>query len=233
MDDTMKYDFEIKADMTLTDYLSSDLVAVGTVTIENFFAIHNVKVLSLGKEGEKKLRVVLPNRQNPKTGKWEDVFTIPANIQKQIEKAVTRDVSIKLGSLGSWVKDYLEVDVFLSRKEYWPTVGYATVKLEGAFEVNKVRIVDDQRGGLEVKYPYTKSGTGKYIKLFGGICEEHEQSMDHTIICKFNDVYMKERGEYYVPKQFPQEMSGPESTPENTRAAVNQNYEATRGGVRL
>lgn len=210
---------DIRADMNLLSVdkaVATDLVAVGDVTVSGWIVIHNVKVINLEREGKKQLTAVLPNKQN-KAGKWENVFSVSSNLADRIKQAAIEDTLEKQKRLieTAGFESEFEVSVTLCREDYWPTLGYAVLNLGSDLSVKKIRIVDDNKGGIRIQYPTLRNSTGQYIQLFSGATPTNTELIDHMITVGFKNKYFEEKGKEYTPAFYHGQDEIPDSLPDS------------------
>lgn len=178
------------------------LIAVGDVTVNDLFIIHNVKVLNVENDGKSDLAAVLPKRKNAKTGEWENVFHLSSELSGRIKKAAVDDTVKKMGFAREFaLSDPPDVSVTLCREEYWPTLAYASISFGDDFGLHKIRIVDQGERDPWISYPTVKSSSGKYIQLFSGATPVLSGLIDYTVLMEFRKKYETERGKEFSPRQ--------------------------------
>lgn len=190
---------EFTADMNILPENKSNLYAVGTVTVDHLFVIRDVKAIYLEKEGfdEKQLTVCLPRHYNKKTESWDSIVQLTKDQKKEMEKAVTMDLSNKIRSSIQYPGEYCDIKINLCPTSMAPTLGYAEIHYRDILCLKKVRIARADDGRIQVLCPANRGQDGNYSILYGMVTSEHQKGLEAAIREKFKEVYLKKNGREY------------------------------------
>lgn len=195
----MTQDMTFSANMNILPGETSNLYAVGTVTIDGLFVIRDVKVIYLDKEGfdEKQLTVCLPRHYNKKTESWDCVVQLTKEQRKEMEKAIVMDLNGKFGSSIHDPGEYCDIKINLCSPSMAPTLGYAEVHYRDILCLKKVRITQGSDGKIQIFPPANRNKDGSYSSLFGMVTSELQRSLEDVIREKFKEVYQLLNGREY------------------------------------
>lgn len=193
---------EFTANMTILPENNTALYAVGDVTVDRLFVIHDVKVLYFQAEGseERRLGVCLPRHYNKKKDSWDSVLKLTPEQKEGFEKAVAIDINGKLSSVLSYVNECTKVQIRLSSENFFPTLAYADMTYRNMFTVRGIRLMDPGDGTLGILFPANQQGDGKFNSLLGTVSKEHRGLIDTVISQAFQEEYRKQKGHEYVFK---------------------------------
>lgn len=188
-----------EANMNVPPENESALYAVGDVTVDHLFVIHDVKVIYFPVEGseERQMGVCLPKHYNRKKDSWDNVVQLTKEQKKQLDSAVVQDLSRKLQSSLSNMKECTTVRVNFSNSQYFPTVAYADVSYRDMLTVKGVRILDSGQGDLNIIFPANQQKEGTYNSIFGMVSKEHLLMVEDVVRDVFADEYRKKTGKEY------------------------------------
>jgi len=189
------------ADLNILPENQSNLYAVGSVTVDHLFVLHDVKVVYLQKEGqeEKQLTVCLPRHYNRKTESWDHVIQLTKEQRKELDTAVISDLKNKIFSNIHSPATYCSIQIHLCEPGLYPTLGYAEISYRDMLCLKKVRIYENAQGQLQVHFPSNRKKDGSYSTLFGMVTSDHQRGLKESVKEKFREVFLTMTGKEYEP----------------------------------
>ena len=161
-------EMSIRAEMTPVG--KNNLVAVGSVYLNEMFVINNVKLINKTDENGRNHAVLsLPSRKRGE--EWEKIVRI------KDQKLYNRICEAAIAATKRAVEKDLtgfDLEVQVRPYEKGETRGYATLIINDTIQIENVRICEKD-GKLTVYYPYEKNG--EYYQNLAGPATNHIRQM--------------------------------------------------------
>ena len=196
-------EMSIRAEMTPVG--KNNLVAVGSVYLNEMFVINNVKLINKTDENGRNRPVLsLPSRKRGED--WEKIVKVKD--QKLYERICEEAIAATKRAVE---KDLTGFDLKIQIRPYekGETRGYATLVINDAIQIENVRICEKD-GKLTVYYPYEKNGE-YYQNLAGPAMHYIRQMAENRILEAYREKVLEQEKEQpeYVETPSEWEEKGP------------------------
>ena len=198
-----KQEMSIRAEMTPVG--KNNLVAVGSVYLNEMFVINNVKLINKTDENGRNRPVLsLPSRKRGED--WEKIVRVKD--QKLYERICEEAIAATKRAVEKDLTGF-DMEVQVRPYEKGETRGYATLVINDAIQIENVRICEKD-GKLTVYYPYEKNGE-YYQNLAGPATHYIRQMAEDRILEAYREKVLEQEKEQpeYVETPSEWEEKGP------------------------
>ena len=196
-------EMSIRAEMT--PVRKNNLVAVGSVYLNEMFVINNVKLINKTDENGRNRPVLsLPSRKRGED--WEKIVRVKD--QKLYERICEEAIAATRRAVEKDLTGF-DMEVQVRPYEKGDTRGYATLVINDAIQIENVRICEKD-GKLTVYYPYEKNGE-YYQNLAGPATHYIRQMAEDRILEAYREKALEQEKEQpeYVETPSEREEKGP------------------------
>ena len=196
-------EMSIRAEMTPVG--KNNLVAVGSVYLNEMFVINNVKLINKTDENGRNRPVLsLPSRKRGED--WEKIVKVKD--QKLYERICEEAIAATRRAVEKDLTGF-DMEVQVRPYEKGETRGYATLVVNDAIQIENVRICEKD-GKLTVYYPYEKNGE-YYQNLAGPATHYIRQMAEDRILEAYREKALEQEKEQpeYVETPSEREEKGP------------------------
>lgn len=172
----------------------SRLKAIASVTLNNCFVVHNIKVI----ERETGLLIAMPSIKNTK-GVYVDVAhpinketremietTVKTKFQEMIDTNESKiEAAINTEKEEELAVTNVKVNLYLNSKTRLK--GKISITLNNCFVVHGIKVIDGEKG-IFIAMPSIKNSKGIYVDIAHPINKETRQKIESSVIEAFQEV---------------------------------------------